>query len=195
MKTIKVGYGLDEGIELGPVVSKESKHRIIDILNSHEKEGGKFALDGRKCFVEKYPHGNFVGPTILTNCNTEMTAYKEEIFGPTLVILTAKNLEEAMDIINRSRYGNGCAIFTKSGASARKFQRDIECGQIGINVPIPVPLACFSFTGNKASFRGDLNFYGKAGVQFYSQWKTVMSRWKPDGEESQKINLNFPVMK
>jgi len=194
MKKINVGYGLDKGVELGPVITKESKERIINILNTHEKEGGKLLLDGRNIKVEKYPNGNFVGPTLITNCNTNMTAYKEEIFGPCLVILTANSLEEAMNIINNNKYGNGCAIFTKSGANARKFQRDIECGQIGINLPIPVPLPCFSFTGNKASFRGDLNFYGKAGIHFYSQWKTIMSRWKPENEESQKINLNFPVM-
>lgn len=195
MKKIKIGYGLDEGTELGPVVSKESKERILRILNQHEKEGGKFLVDGRNYVNEKYPKGNFIGPTVLTNCTVESTSYKEEIFGPVLVTLTAKNLTEAMEIINSSRYGNGCAIFTRSGASARKFQRDIECGQIGINVPIPVPLPCFSFTGNKDSFRGDLNMYGKGAVHFNTQWKTIMSRWKLDGEESQKMDLNFPIMK
>jgi len=100
-----------------------------------------------------------------------------------------------MEIVNNNRFGNGVAIFTKSGASARKFQRDIEAGQVGINIPIPVPLPMFSFTGNKDSIRGDLNFYGKGGVHFYTQWKTIMSRWKPESEESQKINLSFPILK
>mmetsp|Transcript_21441 Transcript_21441/g.22264 ORF Transcript_21441/g.22264 Transcript_21441/m.22264 type:complete len:511 (+) Transcript_21441:32-1564(+) len=194
MKKIKVGYGLEEGVELGPVITKESHKRIINVLNQHEKEGGKFLLDGRGYKNEKYPNGNFVGPTLLTNCTTEGVAITEEIFGPVLSTLTADSLEEAMDIINSNKYGNGTAIFTQSGSSARQFQRDIECGQIGINTPIPVPIPCFSFTGSKDSFRGDLNFYGKAGVQFFSQWKTVMSRWKPESNESQKINLSFPIM-
>ena len=132
---------------------------------------------------------------MLSNVNLNSTCYKEEIFGPALVTLNANSLEEAMDIINKNKYGNGCAIFTKSGASARKFQRDIECGQIGINIPIPVSLPCFSFTGSKASFAGDMNFYGKSGVHFYTQQKTIMARWKPENEESQKLNLSFPILK
>lgn len=195
MKKIKVGYGLEDGIELGPVISKQSKERILGILSAHEKEGGSFLLDGRNVKVEKYPNGNFIGPTIITDCNTSSTGYREEIFGPVLTVLLAKDLEEAMTIVNNNRFGNGAAIFTRSGANARKFQRDIEAGQVGINIPIPVPLPMFSFTGNKDSIRGDVNFYGKGGVQFYTQWKTIMSRWKPEGEESQKINLNFPVLK
>lgn len=195
MKSIKIGYALDEGVELGPVITKESKQRILGILDKHEKEGGKFLMDGRKYVNGKYPSGNFIGPTLLSHCSLNSTAYKEEIFGPVLVALTAKNIDEAIEMINSSKYGNGVAIFTRSGAIARKFQREIECGQVGINVPIPVPLPSFSFTGNKDSFRGDLNFYGKGGVHFYTQWKTVMSRWKQDGEESQKVNLSFPIMK
>lgn len=195
MRKIKVGYGLEDGIELGPVITKESKQRIDNILNTHEKEGGKFALDGRNFKHEKYSNGNFVGPTLLTNCTVNSIAYKEEIFGPVLTTLESNSLEEAMDIINRNKYGNGCAIFTSSGAAARKFQRDIEVGQIGINIPIPVALPLFSFTGHKNSFRGDFHMYGKSGVHFYTQMKTTMARWKPESEESQKINLNFPVMK
>jgi malonate-semialdehyde dehydrogenase (acetylating)/methylmalonate-semialdehyde dehydrogenase len=195
MKNIKVGNGLEDGIELGPVISKQSKDRILNIINLHEKEGGKVFLDGRGVKVDKYGNGNFIGPTILTNLSVKSIAYTEEIFGPVLVVLTAKDLEEAMDIINKNRFGNGAAIFTKSGANARKFQRDIEAGQVGINIPIPVPLPMFSFTGNKDSIRGDINFYGKGGVYFNTQWKTIMSRWKPENEASQKINLNFPVLK
>lgn len=194
VKKIKIGYGLEDGIELGPVITKESYQRIMNILNKHEQEGGKFALDGRKYKNEKYPQGNFVGPSVLTNITTESTSYKEEIFGPVLVTMTANNLEEAMKIINDNKYGNGCAIFTRDGAVARYFQRNIECGQIGINTPIPVPVACLSFTGNKASFLGDMNFYGKGGINFFTQHKTIMSRWKMPNQESTKINLNFPVL-
>lgn len=195
MKNVRIGYGLDEGVDLGPVITPQAREKIIEIITKHEKEGGKIVLDGRGYKNEKYTQGNFVGPTLLAETQTNYTSYTEEIFGPVLVTMNADNLEHAMSIINSNRYGNGCAIFTKSGANARKFQRDIEVTQIGINTPIPVPLPCFSFTGGKDSFRGDLNFYGKAGVHFFSQWKTIMSRWKPENEESSKINLSFPVMK
>ena len=121
--------------------------------------------------------GNFVGPTLLSNIKTDNAAYTNEIFGPVLVCLEADTLEEAMGIINSNPYGNGCAIFTSSGAAARKFQQDIDVGQVGINVPIPVPLPMFSFTGSRGSIRGDVHFYGKQGVQFYTQIKTVTSNW------------------
>ena len=123
-----------------------------------------------------------------------MTCYKEEIFGPVLVCLHANTLQEAIDIINKNQYGNGCAIFTKSGSAAHKFETEIECGQVGINVPIPVPLPMFSFTGNKKSIAGDLNFYGKSGVQFYTQWKTVTARWKEE-DEFTKLSTTFPTYK
>lgn len=153
-------------------------------------------MDGRNVKVDKYPNGNFIGPTILSDMNTNHTCYKEEIFGPALCVLHAKDLSEAIEIINSNPYGNGCAIFTQSGSKARHFQREIECGQVGINLPIPVPLPMFSFTGNKASILGDLNFYGKYGVYFYSQWKTITSRWRPDGDsERTQVNLSFPVLK
>ena len=195
MNQIKIGYGLDEGTDLGPVVDKKSKDRILGILNAHEKEGGKFLCDGRHYVNDKYPQGNFIGPSLLTNCTTKSTAYVEEIFGPALVILEAESMDEAIELINNNRYGNGVSIFTKSGSNARRFQREIECGQIGINVPIPVPVPCFSFTGNKDSIRGDINFLGRGGVNFYTQWKTITSRWKPEGEASQKLQMSFPVLK
>ena len=100
-----------------------------------------------------------------------------------------------MEILNANQWGNGAAIFTSSGSAARKFQRDIEAGQVGINVPIPVPLPMFSFTGNKGSIRGDLNFYGKAGVQFFTQWKTISSRWKSENSDVTKLSTAFPIMK
>jgi malonate-semialdehyde dehydrogenase (acetylating)/methylmalonate-semialdehyde dehydrogenase len=122
-----------------------------------------------------------------------MTAYKEEIFGPVMCVLTAKNIDEAIELINSNPYGNGTAIFTKSGSNARKFQREIEAGQIGINLPIPVPLPMFSFTGNKNSIRGDLNFYGKSGVLFYTQIKTIISRWKEETEAAGCVSTSMPL--
>merc|ERR1719191_2447222 len=109
-----------------------------------------------------------------------MECYQNEIFGPVLQVLTCETLDEAISLINANPYGNGTAIFTRSGAAARKFTEDIDCGQVGVNVPIPVPLPMFSFTGNKKSIRGDLNFYGKAGVNFFTQWKTVTQSWRDD---------------
>ncbi|KAH9608118.1 hypothetical protein KSS87_021792 [Heliosperma pusillum] len=140
--------------------------------------------------VPGYESGNFVGPTILSGVTADMECYKEEIFGPVLLCMQADSLEEAIDIVNKNKYGNGASIFTSSGAAARKFQTEIEAGQVGINVPIPVPLPFFSFTGSKASFAGDLNFYGKAGVQFYTQIKTITQQWKdlPSG-----VSLAMPT--
>lgn len=151
-------------------------------------------LDGTKYVHPKYPQGNFIAPTIIDNVTTDMTCYKEEIFGPVLVCLRVETLQEAIDLINKNAWGNGTAIFTKSGSAARKFQNEIECGQVGINLPIPVPLPMFSFTGNKKSFHGDLNFYGKNGVRFFTQWKTITARWKEDAEFT-KLSTSFPTYK
>merc|ERR1719238_511685 len=138
---------------------------------------------------------SWLGPTLITGVKPEMTCYKEEIFGPALVVLTADSLEEAIQLINNNPYGNGTAIFTASGAAARKFQHEIDVGQVGINVPIPVPLPYFSFTGSRASIRGDVHFYGKQGVQFFTNLKTVVSQWKFDETTvSKKATTAMPTM-
>ena len=136
-----------------------------------------------------------VGPTIITNVTPEMTCYKEEIFGPVLVCLSVPTLEDAVDLINKNEYGNGAAIFTCSGSTASRFQKDIEAGQIGINVPIPVPLPMFSFTGNKKSIAGGgaNTFYGKPGLQFYTQQKTVTSLWRSEDAVSTKAHVVMPT--
>ncbi|XAR53006.1 Methylmalonate-semialdehyde dehydrogenase (acylating) [Bertholletia excelsa] len=177
-KSIKVTAGTEPDADLGPVISKQAKERICNLIQSGVDNGAKLLLDGRNIVVPGYEQGNFIGPTILSGVTTDMECYKEEIFGPVLLLMEADSLEEAMDVVNKNKYGNGASIFTTSGAAARKFQIDIESGQVGINVPIPVPLPFFSFTGNKASFAGDLNFYGKAGVNFYTQIKTITQQWK-----------------
>jgi len=112
-----------------------------------------------------------------------------------MCLMTCETLDEAIELMNRNQYGNGTAIFTTSGNSARKFQREIDAGQVGINVPIPVPSPMFSFTGNKGSFRGDLNFYGKGAINFFTQWKTITSRWKEESSEKYKLSTAFPTMK
>ncbi|KAJ5476669.1 Methylmalonate-semialdehyde dehydrogenase [Penicillium sp. IBT 31633x] len=194
-KALIVGGGFEEDADLGPVISPESKKRIEDLITSAEEEGATILLDGRGFKPEKYPNGNFVGPTIITNVTPDMKCYKEEIFGPVLVCLNTETLDDAIDMINANEYGNGAAIFTRSGSTASKFQKECEAGQLGINVPIPVPLPMFSFTGNKKSIAGGgaNTFYGKPGLQFYTQQKTVTSLWKSEDAVSTKAHVVMPT--
>ncbi|KAL0335037.1 UNVERIFIED_CONTAM: Methylmalonate-semialdehyde dehydrogenase [acylating], mitochondrial [Sesamum radiatum] len=191
-KALKVSAGTDPEADLGPVISKQAKERVCKLVQSGVESGARLLLDGRTIKVPGYEQGNFIGPTILADVTADMECYKEEIFGPVLICMQADSLEEAINIVNRNKYGNGAAIFTSSGIAARKFQTEIEAGQVGINVPIPVPLPFFSFTGSKASFAGDLNFYGKAGVQFYTQIKTVTQQWK-DLPSGAGVSLAMPT--
>ncbi|KAL9654666.1 hypothetical protein ABK040_006728 [Willaertia magna] len=179
-KTYKVRNGTDPEADLGPLITSQAKKRVEDLIASAGKEGAKIELDGRGIVVQGFENGNFVGPTIISGVQKNHTCYKEEIFGPVLLIMQAETLDEAIQIINSNPYGNGTALFTRSGAAARKFQHEIDVGQVGINLPIPVPVPFFSFTGSRASIRGDLNFYGKAGVYFFTQTKTIMSNWRED---------------
>ncbi|KAI8532426.1 hypothetical protein RHMOL_Rhmol11G0213500 [Rhododendron molle] len=179
-KALKVSAGTDPRADLGPVISKQAKERICRLIQSGVDNGAKLLLDGRNIVVPGYEHGNFIGPTILSDVTADMECYK------------ADSLEEAINFVNRNKYGNGASIFTTSGVVARKFQTEIEAGQVGINVPIPVPLPFFSFTGSKASFAGDLNFYGKGGVHFYTQVKTVTQQWK-DLPSGSGVSLAMPT--
>lgn len=194
-KSLKVNGGFEEGADLGPVISPQSKERIEHLIASAEEEGATILLDGRGYKPPKYPNGNWVGPTIITNVKRHMKCYTEEIFGPVLVCLNVDSLDEAVDLINANEYGNGVAIFTKSGATAAAFQKNIEAGQVGINVPIPVPLPMFSFTGNKKSIAGGgaSYFYGKPGLQFYTQLKTVTSLWKSEDAISKAADVSMPT--
>ncbi|PYI12367.1 Methylmalonate-semialdehyde dehydrogenase [Aspergillus sclerotiicarbonarius CBS 121057] len=194
-KALNVNGGFEEGADLGPVISPESKKRIEDLIASAEEEGATILLDGRGYKPEKYPNGNFVGPTIITNVTPEMKCYKEEIFGPVLVCLSVPTLDDAIELINKNEYGNGAAVFTCSGSTASRFQKDIEAGQVGVNVPIPVPLPMFSFTGNKKSIAGGgaNTFYGKPGLQFYTQQKTVTSLWRSEDAVSTKAHVVMPT--
>jgi len=192
---LKVSAGDQPGTDVGPMISPEAMQRAYDLVESGVQQGATLLLDGRNVTVEGYPNGNWMGPTILDNVTTDMDCYKEEIFGPVLVCLEVDTVDEAIALVNKNRWGNGTAIFTNSGAAARKFTFEIEAGQVGINVPIPVPLPMFSFTGNKASFAGDLNFYGKAGVQFYTQLKTITSLWRHGDADVLKAATVMPTMK
>jgi malonate-semialdehyde dehydrogenase (acetylating)/methylmalonate-semialdehyde dehydrogenase len=185
-KKLTVGGGYEEGVEVGPMITKEAKDRCEKIIAQAVEMGATLELDGRNTVVQEpegYEDGNFVGPTVLSNIDVSNIAYKEEIFGPVLSCIRVDTLDDAIELTNQNPYGNGCAIFTQNGACARKFVNEIEVGQVGVNVPIPVPLPFFSFTGNKASIRGDINFYGKQGVQFYTSVKTVTSNWQYAGAD------------
>jgi len=195
-KKLKVNAGWEAGTDIGPVISPQSKKRIHDLVESGVKEGAKLLLDGRNVQVKGYEKGNFVGPTVLSDVKPNMKCYTEEIFGPVLVCVKADTLDEAIQLINKNQYGNGTAIFTTNGATARKFTQLIDVGQVGINVPIPVPLPMFSFTGSRGSFRGDMNFYGKAGVNFFTQLKTVTQLWREDDAGAgAKPEVHFPQIK
>lgn len=194
-KKLKVSAGSEPGADLGPVISPEAKKRILDLVQSGVKEGAKIVLDGRDLKVAGYEKGNFVGPTILTDVKPSMTCYKEEIFGPVLITLNVDTIDDAIKLINDNPYGNGTAVFTTNGATARKFTQEVDVGQIGVNVPIPVPLPMFSFTGSRASFLGDANFYGKSGINFYTQVKTVTQMWRETDVTHTKAATAMPVMR
>jgi malonate-semialdehyde dehydrogenase (acetylating)/methylmalonate-semialdehyde dehydrogenase len=194
-KQLKVSVGTDPGTDVGPVISPQAKKRICDLVQSGIDEGAKIILDGRGLKLEKYPNGNFVGPTILTDVTPNMLCYKEEIFGPVLICLFVNTLDEAIEMINKNPYGNGTAIFTTNGATARKFVNEIDVGQVGVNVPIPVPLPMFSFTGTRGSFLGDCHFYGKQGIKFYTQTKTVTQLWRDTDVTHTQSSVAFPTMK
>ncbi|TGJ88223.1 hypothetical protein E0Z10_g542 [Xylaria hypoxylon] len=194
-KKLQVNGGFEEGADLGPVISPQSKERIESLIASAEKEGATILLDGRGFKPEKYPNGNWIAPTIITNVTPDMACYKEEIFGPVLVCLNVDTLDEAIELINKNEYGNGTAIFTRSGPTAETFRRNIEAGQVGVNVPIPVPLPMFSFTGNKKSVAGGgaSTFYGRPGINFYTQLKTVTALWSSADAISQKADVAMPT--
>jgi len=180
MKTIHPGNWDDKDAAFGPIINK----------NKGKTEGAQCLLDGSAYENKDYPKGNFVGATLFDNVTPEMDIYKEEIFGPVLLVLRAKDLDEALNLVNNNPYGNGTSIYTSSGAAARKYQHNVEVGQVGINIPIPVPLPFFSFTGWKGSFYGDLHAYGKQAVRFYTETKTITSRWFDDDSSGP---MNFTI--
>ena len=194
-KALNVNGGFEEGADLGPVISPQSKERIEALIASAEQEGATILLDGRGYKPAKYPNGNWIAPTIISNVTPQMKCYTEEIFGPVLVCLNVDTLDDAIDLINSNEYGNGVAIFTRSGPTAETFRKRIEAGQVGINVPIPVPLPMFSFTGNKKSIAGGgaSTFYGKPGVNFYTQLKTVTAHWAANDAIERKADVAMPT--
>ena len=181
-RSLKVGAGHEHGTDVGPLISCQALDRVSGLIERGLSEGATLELDGRNIQVERYEKGNFVGPTLFSGVTTDMTLYREELFGPVLCVMHAATLDEAIALINANPNGNGVALFTRSGAAARRFQEDIDVGQVGINVPIPVPVPLFSFSGSRASKLGDLGPYGKQAVLFYTQTKTITTRW-PDEQD------------
>jgi len=194
-RKLKIGPGSDPEAQIGPLITSDSKKRVEKLIETGKTEGATILLDGRNPKVPKgCEKGNFVGPTIISDVKSNMQVYQQEIFGPVLSIMKVDSLDEAIHLINSNQYGNGTAIFTGSGAAAKKFQREVEAGQIGVNIPIPVPSPFFSFTGNKKSFVGSTNFYGKEGVKFYTSIKTITAQWFDD-DMSGGVQTSMPLNK
>ena len=189
---LKVSVGTDPDAEMGPVVTRASRDRIVDYIGQGEAAGAKVVVDGRDLVIDGHEEGFFVGPSLLDNVTPDMSVYTDEIFGPVLTVLRVPTLDAAIELINSNPYGNGTAVFTSSGEVARTFQRKVHVGMIGINVPVPVPMAFHSFGGWKDSLFGDHHMHGPEGVRFYTQAKVVTTRWPHVSEES-LAQLNFPT--
>jgi malonate-semialdehyde dehydrogenase (acetylating)/methylmalonate-semialdehyde dehydrogenase len=189
---VRVGPGRDPSSEMGPVITKEAQSRIVGLIGSGEQQGARLVVDGRKIMVKGYESGFFVGPTVIDRVTPTMDVYREEIFGPVLSVVRCDNIDAAIELINANPYGNGTAIFTSSGEAARRFQRGVKVGMIGINVPIPVPMPYYSFGGWKASLFGDKHIHGPEGVSFYTRAKVVTSRW-PHVEQPSAASYHFPT--
>ena len=171
------GYGLDEGVQMGPVINTQSKSRINELIGKSQSEGADIPIDGRDPTILGYEHGNFVRPTILVNVPSEGEIAKTEIFGPVLGLIQVNSLEDAIALVNKNKYGNMACIFTNSGSAARKFRNEAEVGDVGVNVGIAAPMAFFPFSGWKDSFFGDLHGQGWDAIEFFTQKKVVIERW------------------
>jgi len=189
---VKVGSGRDAASEMGPVVSRAAKDRIVGLIGTGAEQGATLTVDGRELTVNGFEEGFFVGPTVVDKVTPEMDVYREEIFGPVLSVLRVDTVEAAIELVNANQYGNGTAIFTSSGDAARRFQRGVKVGMIGINVPIPVPMAYYSFGGWKDSLFGDKHVHGPEGVSFYTRAKVVTARW-PEQHHTADASYHFPT--
>jgi malonate-semialdehyde dehydrogenase (acetylating) / methylmalonate-semialdehyde dehydrogenase len=189
-REIRVGPGLDPASEMGPVVTAQARERIVDYIGQGAEAGARLTVDGRE--LEMGGGGFWVGPTLIDQVSPEMSVYTDEIFGPVLSVVRSDGLDEAIELINRNSYANGAAIFTGSGYEARRFQREAEIGMIGINVPIPVPMAFYSFGGWKDSLFGDHHIHGPEGIRFYTRGKAITSRW-PATQAPSGASMHFPT--
>ncbi len=181
MAGLKVGVSTDPDAQYGPVVSAAHRKRVLDYIQMGVDEGAELAVDGRDFRLQGYENGFFIGPTLFDRVTPQMRTYREEIFGPVLQIVRAANFEEALALPSQHQYGNGVAIFTRDGRAARDFAARVQVGMVGINVPIPVPVAYHSFGGWKRSGFGDANQHGMEGLRFFTKVKTITARW-PDSD-------------
>ena len=190
MSTIRTGDGT-RGTDMGPLVSAAHRDKVKSYIDAGVEQGATVVVDGREVVADSDGEGYFIGPTLFDNVTPDMTIYTDEIFGPVLSVIRVKTYDEGLQLINDHPYGNGTAIFTHDGGAARRFQNEVEVGMIGINVPIPVPMAYYSFGGWKASLFGDTHAHGTEGVHFFTRGKVVTSRWLDPSHGG--INLGFPT--
>jgi malonate-semialdehyde dehydrogenase (acetylating)/methylmalonate-semialdehyde dehydrogenase len=188
---LRVGPGSDDESEMGPLVTSAHRDKVLSFIETGVNEGADLAIDGRDVTVEGHDQGFYLGPCLFDHVAPEMTIYQEEIFGPVLSMLRTDDYEGAAELVNANPYGNGVAIFTNDGGTARRFQHEVQVGMVGVNVPIPVPMAFFSFGGWKSSLFGDSHVYGSEGIRFYTRLKVVTTRW-PD-QPSTGASLHFPT--
>jgi len=187
---VKVGPGNDPTAQMGPLVTRQHRDKVASYLDSGPAQGATVVADGREHPLYRESEGFFLGASLIDHVTPAMDAYRDEIFGPVLTVMRVETYEAAIKLINDNPYGNGTAIFTRDGGAARRFQFEVNAGMVGINVPIPVPVAYYSFGGWKSSLFGDLHMYGPEGIQFYTQAKVVTARWPDPG--TSKIDLGFP---
>jgi malonate-semialdehyde dehydrogenase (acetylating)/methylmalonate-semialdehyde dehydrogenase len=193
VRALKIKDGMEKDAEMGPVITAAAKERIEKLISEGVEQGAKLVVDGRGYRVAGREGGFFVGGTLFDHVSPDMSIYREEIFGPVLCVLRAPDVASALDLINRHEYGNGVAVFTRDGGVAREFVRQVQAGMVGVNVPLPVPMAFNSFGGWKRSLFGDHHIYGPEGVRFYTRHKAVMQRWP--NTASAGAQFAFPQMK
>ena len=191
-EAIVIGPGDKEGVDMGPLVTAQHRDKVAGYVDQGVKEGAKLVVDGRGLKVRGSENGYFLGTTLFDNVTPEMKIYRDEIFGPVLIVLREKTLEDAIALVNRNPYANGTAIFTESGGAARRFENEIQVGMVGVNVPIPVPVAFYSFGGWKSSLFGDLHVHGMEGVKFYTRTKAITTRWPH--QDTPAPGLNMPTL-
>ncbi len=192
LRKLKVTSGLEPGADMGPLVTREHHARVLSYVEQGQAAGAELLEDGRELRVAGHERGFFLGPCLFDRVTPAMTIYTDEIFGPVLSVVRTETYDEALRLVNESPFANGVAIFTNDGGAARRFQMEVQAGMVGVNVPIPVPMAYYSFGGWKSSLFGDAHVYGREGIHFYTRGKVITSRW-PDPRH-RGVNLGFPQM-
>ncbi len=194
MQSLSVGEATNADNDFGPVITQQHKEKVLGFINSAEEQGASVVVDGRDIEVAGFENGFFIGGTLVDRVSADMSCYKEEIFGPVLLVVRVNSMQEAMALIDEHEYGNGTCIFTRDGEVARYFTDNIQVGMVGVNVPLPVPVASHSFGGWKNSLFGDLSAYGPDAVRFYTRRKTITQRW-PSADVREGVNFAMPTMK